>query len=63
MTNKHYLSEEQRRDIGMIVTTLDYAPRLGKEPRVPGFGAQLSKMVLDIPGVREQMIYCLTPLR
>ncbi len=63
MTNKHYLSEEQGRDVGMMVATRDYATRFGKEPRVLGFGAQLSKMMLSIPGVREQIIYGLTPLR
>lgn len=63
MTNKHYLGEEQGRDVGMMVATLDNATRFGKEPRVPGLGAQLSKTMLNIFGVREQMIVGLTPLR
>lgn len=62
-TNKHYLRKERGRDVGVIVAARDYATRFGEEPRVPGFGAQLSKMKLEIFGGLEQMIFGLTPLR
>ncbi len=56
MTHKYFLSREQGRDVGMAAALRDYAERFGKEPILAAIWNRLSRKLVQILGVHEQML-------
>ncbi|MBI3193982.1 MAG: DUF4032 domain-containing protein [Ignavibacteriae bacterium] len=56
MTHKYYLSQKKQSDVGMILAMRNYAKQFGTKKPPRGFWQRVSRKMLKILGVREQLL-------